>query len=83
MASEHLERITIRSLKALHDWLSKQHDSGKSVWLITGKKHTGHYLDYNDIIDELLCWGWVDSRTLKVDDDWRGLLIAPRNPGLA
>lgn len=83
MAGKHLERITIRSLKALHDWLSKHHDSGKSVWLITGKKHTGHFLDYNDIIDELLCWGWVDSRTLKVDDDWRGLLIAPRNPGSA
>jgi hypothetical protein len=66
MAGEHLERVEIRTLKALHDWLSKHHDSGKSVWLITGKKHTNHYLDYNDIIDELLCWGWGVNGGVKL-----------------
>ena len=78
--AEQLERIVIHDMKDLHNWLRLNHAERTSVWLITGKKHTAYYLSYDEIIDTLLCWGWVDSRTLKVDEDWRGLLIAPRNP---
>lgn len=83
MAGKETDHVRVRTLKELSSWLSANHASGQSVWLLTGKKHTNHYLDYGDIIDELLCWGWVDSRTKRIDDDWRGMLVSPRNPGSA
>lgn len=83
MAGTEPDHVRIGTLEELSLWLSAHHASGQSAWLITGKKHTDHYLDYGDIIDELLCWGWVDSRTKRIDDDWRGMLVSPRNPGSA
>jgi Uncharacterized protein conserved in bacteria len=73
-------RVEVRSLAELRAWLAAHYTQPDSVWLVTWKKHTDHYLAYDDIVDELLCWGWVDSRTLRVDQDRSGLLVAPRNP---
>lgn len=80
MADPHLPEVEVRSRPGLRDWLRKNHDSGGSVWLVTWKKHTEHYLSYGDLIEELLCWGWIDSRTRGVDADRTSVLIAPRNP---
>lgn len=76
-ASDHVE---IQSLKALRDWLAENHASAGTLWLVMHKKHTDFYIPINEIIDELLCWGWVDSVTGKVDADRSKIRISPRNP---
>ncbi len=75
-----LQHVEVKTLTDLHNWLARNHSQTQSVWLLTYKKHTPHYISYGDAIDELLCWGWVDSRTLRIDDDKSGMLISPRNP---
>lgn len=70
----------MRSRTDLRDWLGANHATAPSVWLVTYKKHTPHYLGYDELISELLCWGWIDSQTRKVDEDRTSVLIAPRNP---
>lgn len=72
--------VEIRSLAALREWLSVHHGTRDSVWLVTWKANTPHYVAYPDIVDELLCWGWVDSLPGKVDADRSKLRISPRNP---
>ena len=72
--------VVVKSRAELRAWLEENHATASSVWLITYKKHTDHYLSYDELISELLCWGWIDSRTRKVDEDRTSLLIAPRNP---
>lgn len=72
--------IEIRSRASLRDWLGAHHAKSGSVWLVTWKKHTDHYVTFGDLIEELLCWGWVDSRTRGVDSDRSSVLIARRNP---
>lgn len=79
-AGAHLSRVEVRSRAELRAWLSANHLSGVSVWLVTWKKHTEHYVDFGDLIEELLCWGWVDSQTRGVDADRTSVLVAPRNP---
>lgn len=64
----------------MRNWLFDNHASAASAWLITYKKHTGHYLAYGDLIEELLCWGWIDSKSRSVDADRTSVLITPRNP---
>ncbi len=72
--------LEIRTRQDLRDWLAKNHGASASVWLVTYKKHTDHYVPFGDLVEELLCWGWVDSRTRKIDEDRSAYLIAPRNP---
>ncbi len=79
-AGDHLDRVEVRSRAELRDWLSRHHAGGASVWLITWKKHTPHYLSYGELIEELLCWGWIDSQTRGVDADRTSVLIASRSP---
>lgn len=74
------QSVEVRSRRELRDWLAAHHADSASVWLVTYKKHTDHYLDYGTLIEELLCWGWIDGQTRSVDADRTSVLIAPRNP---
>lgn len=54
------------------------------MWLVTWKKaKADHHIPYGEIVDECLCFGWVDSLPRKLDEDRSMLLISPRKPGSA
>lgn len=62
-------------------WLEANHDDRPGVWLATWKPSAGRpVLDYEAIIEEALCWGWVDSTVNTLDDDRRLILMTPRKP---
>lgn len=74
--------IEFRSRSKLRRWLDANHTTADRFWLVTYKKHvTEHYVPYDDIVEELLCYGWVDARTRRVDDERTMLLVAPRKSG--
>ncbi len=76
------ERKEFRSRAALRRWLAANHDSAATFWLVTYKKHVADaYIPYGDIVEELLCFGWIDARTRRVDDDRTMLLVSARKPG--
>lgn len=63
-------------------WLEANHTRGEGVWLITNKKASGKpRLEYDQAVEEALCFGWVDSRPNKLDDERSRLWFAPRKPG--
>ncbi|QLE01843.1 YdeI/OmpD-associated family protein [Galbibacter sp. BG1] len=71
--------IEVRSAKELRDWLTANHDLKDSFWLITYKKQSNFpYLSYNDIVDELICFGWVDSMPKKLDVQRTMRRISPK-----
>ena len=75
-------QIEFRSRQAIRDWLEANHASTTTFWLVTWKKHVKkYYVPYNDVIEELLCFGWVDSRTRRLDEDRTKLLVGPRKAG--
>lgn len=75
-------QIEFRSRPQLRTWLEENHEAAATFWLVTYKKHVAErYLAYNDIVEELLCFGWVDTRTQRLDDDRTMLLVAPRKKG--
>lgn len=74
-------KIHIDTADALRVWLVKNHASDSSVWLVKWKKSSGKpYISYDDIVDLLLCYGWVDSLPNKLDSERTMLRISPRNP---
>ena len=75
-------RIEFASRAALRNWLRTHHEPADTFWLVTYKKHvTGKHVPYDHVVEELLCFGWVDARTKRLDDDRTMLLVAPRKPG--
>lgn len=72
--------VEVKSRAALRAWLAAHHAKAGTAWLVFYKKHTDHYLSIDDIVSELLCWGWVDSVTRGVDGDRTSIRISPRNP---
>jgi uncharacterized protein YdeI (YjbR/CyaY-like superfamily) len=79
-ATPDLELVTVTSRADLRAWLAANHTRDSGAWLVTFKKHTAHYLPFEEAVEELLCWGWIDSRTRGIDADRTSVLIAPRNP---
>ena len=80
MSADNAIRVEARSRGALRGWLEAHHEACPRAWMITWKKHTTHYLSYGDLIEELLCWGWINSRSKGVDADRTSVMIAPRSP---
>ena len=63
-------------------WLEANHTRPQGVWLVTYKKATGKpRLDYEEAVEEALCFGWIDSKGNKLDEERSMLWMAPRNPG--
>lgn len=80
MAAENVPHLTIRTRADLRAWLAENHARHGSLWLATYKKHHPDYLAYEPMVEELLCWGWIDSVTRALDADRSMLLISRRNP---
>lgn len=76
------EQVQIESRAELRQWLVENHERGEGVWLITFKKSAGDkYVSWDDIVQEVICFGWIDSQARKLDADRSMQWIAPRKPG--
>lgn len=63
-------------------WLEANHTRTTGVWLVSYKKATGKpRFEYDDAVEEALCFGWVDSKPNKLDLERTLLWFAPRKPG--
>lgn len=62
-------------------WLEQNHQSEKSITLIIarkGSKTPG--VSYGEAVEEALCFGWIDSRGNRKDQESFYLLFSRRNP---
>ncbi len=61
-------------------WLTAHHTQTQGIWLIYDKKvgREPRLLTYADIVEEALCFGWIDSLPRKLSDTQTMLLITPR-----
>lgn len=70
IAGWHLERVEAASLAEWRAWLAAHHGQRESIWLVRWKKGRGPHLAYGDVVDEALCWGWIDSLPRKKGSAW-------------
>jgi len=77
--TENYQQVEIASQTQLRDWLSANHNQKESIWLVTYKKQVVEkYVSVQEILDELLCFGWIDGIRRKLDEKRTMQLIAPR-----
>jgi uncharacterized protein YdeI (YjbR/CyaY-like superfamily) len=49
------------------------------VWLVFHKRHTGtECLEYEEAVEEAICFGWIDSLIKRLDDDRYARKFTPR-----
>ena len=79
---ERFERVEITERQQWRDWLSANHRQTDSVWVVTFKKGASQpRVPYDDLVEEALAFGWVDSLPRKLDEERTMLLMSPRKPG--
>jgi uncharacterized protein YdeI (YjbR/CyaY-like superfamily) len=62
-------------------WLAQNHTRTSGVWLISYKKATGKpSVTYEQGVEEALCFGWIDSKGNRLDEERTMLWFAPRKP---
>ncbi len=62
-------------------WLEQNHTRAEGIWLISYKKATGKpRVEYDEAVEEALCFGWIDSKGNKLDEERSLLWFAPRKP---
>lgn len=62
-------------------WLEQNHTRTQGIWLISYKKGIGKpRFEYSEAVEEALCFGWIDSKPNKLDEERSMLWFAPRKP---
>ncbi len=73
---EHLE---IRSAQELRVWLGRNGLRHQGLWVVTWMKRPGApYVGRWDVLDELLCQGWIDGVRRRVDVQRTAQWVSPR-----
>ena len=70
-----------QDLAAWRAWLEAHHDAARGVWVASWRRASGRDpVSYEDLVEEAICFGWIDSTANILDAD-RGLqLMTPRKP---
>lgn len=62
-------------------WLEANHDEAVELWMGLYKKHVDRRgLTWEQAVPEALCFGWIDSRVERIDEDAVRQRWTPRRP---
>ena len=73
------EQVYAPDRAAWRSWLEANGDRPGGIWVVYDRGPQG--LDYDGIVEEALCFGWVDSQGRGLDDARTMLWVAPRKKG--
>jgi uncharacterized protein YdeI (YjbR/CyaY-like superfamily) len=76
-----MKKVLVTTRGQWREWLAEHHaQEGKGIWLVFHRKHTGTpSLEYEEAVQEALCFGWIDSIIKRIDDDKYCRKFTPRN----
>jgi uncharacterized protein YdeI (YjbR/CyaY-like superfamily) len=73
--------LHVTNPKDWRDWLKKNYKTEKEIWLVYYKKGTGKpRIEYNDAVEQALCFGWIDSIVKTLDEERTAQRFSPRKP---
>ena len=60
-------------------WLAKHHATASGIWIKLAKAASGiTSIKYAEAVEEALCWGWIDSQSKGIDENWYVQRFTPR-----
>ena len=72
--------LTFSERRQLREWLDRNHSTEPSCWVACNrsKEVKPGTLPYLDIVEEALCYGWIDSTVKKLSDGRLAQRLSPR-----
>jgi uncharacterized protein YdeI (YjbR/CyaY-like superfamily) len=69
MSIQEVEHFYPTTKQHWRKWLEKNHICKDAVWLIHYKQNAGKpTIRWSDAVDEALCFGWIDSKGVTIDE---------------
>jgi uncharacterized protein YdeI (YjbR/CyaY-like superfamily) len=73
------EAIFFETPAELRAWLEKHHATASELWVGYYKKASGkRTLTWSEVVDEALCFGWIDGKTQRIDERRYRQRLTPR-----
>jgi len=74
-----LEFIHFKNRAEFRNWQQYHHATSPGIWMIFYRKNLNvECIEYNDALEEALCFGWIDSIIKKLDDNRYARKFTPR-----
>ncbi len=83
MGLDDLEQVLVTSRAQWREWLEANADSSPGIWLLMPRRGKGNddpAPSYEDVVEEALCFGWIDSTVRTLDERFGLQLLTPRKP---
>lgn len=71
--------ITVKSREHLRAWLQENCKTEKSCWVLVSMTPNPETLLYLDVVEECLCFGWIDGVKKKVSETELAQRLSPRS----
>lgn len=76
-----LSLFSFETQQEWEDWLAKNHDSSKGIWMRLFKKDSGiKTITIAEALDGALCYGWIDGQRNAYDEQSYLQRYTPRRP---
>lgn len=76
-----MQKKQFANRKEWRHWLEKNHNKETEVWLVFYKVNVDKVsLKHEDALEEALCFGWIDSKLRRIDDEKHMQRFTPRKP---
>jgi uncharacterized protein YdeI (YjbR/CyaY-like superfamily) len=73
------EAIFFSTPRELRVWLKKHHATASELWVGYYKKASGRRsLTWSQVVDEALCFGWIDGKVQRIDEHRYRQRLTPR-----
>ena len=75
--------LQFKRREQLRAWLLAHHATQRQCWVVSYRKVRPEWdaLPYIDIVEEALCFGWIDSTCKRLPDGRLAQRLSPRRPG--
>ena len=74
---EITELLQYTDRQELRQWLSSHHATRRDCWVVT---YRGKQAPYLEVVEEALCFGWIDSTLKRLPDGRLAQRLSPRRP---
>jgi len=76
------EPIFFAGPRDFREWLEAHHETETEVHVGFYKKATGKQgMSWSQAVDQALCFGWIDGKVNRIDDERHRQRFTPRKPG--
>ena len=75
-----IDLLEFTNRKELRQWLVENHLAAKECWVTVnrGKQERDDCIPYVEVVEEALCFGWIDSTVKRLPDGRCAQRLSPR-----